>query len=579
MSRPLIATVLDEEEREEAFQMGAHLYLRSLRYRHLRDRIFKALDGGVASMKGLRFPNPYDGRILGTFGATIVRKDRRALAYLRRRKVEALTTNRDRFFELLGCLIAEDFLARHTKDIPREALLSPPAAIRQQARALIDEMERVGMELGQVPVGKDSSDLGVTFSEDDSMDLANAVVDEAVHRYEAMVPETDADNDVPDPVERRAISKAAFLQLTVNDLAEITGSELARDLGEAPTKAEMVQALTDRYGDDIDAVARLVIRQSEGDPGYGLVSRLVPLREPPDTVGAEATFAAFRGRYLEAKTAVFFLFGDVRRLSNGALRIAGRVRSFSVAPASVGDEVRMSPRSRTENVQITLRDGEPWAEVSARRVSDLAAVRNILRRTELVPASEVARPDRLTVAPFETWDTRTLWMLEFLRKDLQAPDLRLDDTLMANFVTPKEAPRLAEEDERRRPNVDAVRLLGRQLHEHPEASARIASGAHLRDIELRLRHVTDRERNFSKLVRFRLSWESDHLAVLSGADDSDNLDPDLHRQVVRLVRNAANRALDEERLLVVLRNIQRRSTEEVAEDESILGDGSEEHAA
>ena len=99
----------------------------------------------------------------------------------------------------------------------------------------------------------------------------------------------------------------------------------------------------------------------------------------------------------------------------------------------------------------------------------------------------------------------------------------------------------------RSPNVDAVRLFGQQLHRHPEACARIADAAHLRDIEVRLRHVFDRARDFSKLIRFRISWEREHLAVLSGADDDGKFDRDLHQRVVNLVRadEAGAEELDE----------------------------------
>lgn len=558
MSLPIIATVLDGEERDEAKEMDAGAYLRSARYRGLRERIFQGLDANVETMRALEFPNPYDGRVIGSYAATYVRKDGRALGILRKRKIEALDTDKDRYFELCGCLIAEDYLRSRKDLIPLEPLIASPVGLKERAGELFGRMEQLGRELSTVVVGGD--DLVVTFANDDPSTLADAVIDAAIARYETIVPETDEDSDVPDEVERRAISRAAFLQLTADELLDVIAET---DLGfdEVPTKAEMVRALTDRFGNDIDAVARLVLRRGEGEPAYGLITRLVPLEEEPDLARAETMFNGLQGHYVEAKTAVFFLFGDVQRVAQErALRIAGRVRSFSVAPAAIGNEVRMSPRSRTDDVEIILRAGQTWAEVSARRLSELSAVRNVIRRMGLPPASSVIPPDAIPVEPFDTWDGRTLWMLEFLRRDLQQPELLLDDMLMANFVLPRRRTRLAEGDERRQPNVDAVRLLGRQLQDHPEACARIASGSHLRDIEVRLAQVA-RRGQLPRSIRVRLSWEADHLAVMSGADASDRLDAAAHRELVRLVREAASRPLQRERLLGVLRNIQARATE------------------
>jgi hypothetical protein len=83
--------------------------------------------------------------------------------------------------------------------------------------------------------------------------------------------------------------------------------------------------------------------------------------------------------------------------------------------------------------------------------------------------------------------------------------------------------------------------------------------------------VYDLSRGYNRLVRFRLSWEDDHLAVLSGASD-DKLDPDVHRLIVRLVREAAARQLNEDGLKLTLRRIEKRALESdvAADDPGIL---------
>lgn len=573
MSRPKVATILTEDERDEAKALGADIYLRSFRYRKLRqDHVLTALDGAVAAMEALRFPNPYDGRVLGALARVLFANDRKALGYLRNRKVAALDDpeKRQELFTYAGLLIAEDYLSVRRSEVPAEIRLASPDELLDDLGALFELMAAAGRRLSDEDVLK--QELAVTFETDgDPGDIARTLVEDAIGTYESLVPET-ADEDIPAGVQRRAMSKAAFLRLGADDLAELAAREGETDL---PNKSAMAEALTRKYGDDLDKVAELVVRQAEGDAGFGLVTRLVPLPSPPDLDTVAHALEALRGRYFEPRTATFFIFGEVRRGTN-VVSVDGRIRSFTVNPAEAGGKTQLNFRPHTENVTVTLRAGEAWVETNARRAGDLNLVRSMLRRTaELQPSVEPIAPAPLTRDPYSGWDVRTLWMLEFLRRDLQAETLRLDDTLMANFISARRPSEEAEDAEEagepeeteetgRTPTLEAVRLLGQQLHDHPEACIRIAAGAQLRDIDVRIRQVTDQQRGHSELVRFRLSWEKDHIAVLSGAHDGRYSAP-FHQQIVRLVRAAAARELDEEGLLLTLRRIERRASEGIGD--------------
>jgi hypothetical protein len=59
-----------------------------------------------------------------------------------------------------------------------------------------------------------------------------------------------------------------------DDLAEIAESEGLIDL---TTRDALAEALASRFRDEHDKVARVVLRQEDGDPEYGLITRLVPL--------------------------------------------------------------------------------------------------------------------------------------------------------------------------------------------------------------------------------------------------------------------------------------------------------------
>jgi hypothetical protein len=558
--RPKVADVLLAEDRDRAQAIGATVYVNSKRYKALREaHFFTAIDGAVAGMQAAKFTNPYDGRVLGALTAVLVRNDPKALGVMRKRKVAALdgsNQQRDELFTLCGQLIAEDYLTARKDNIPRESRLSFPRGLLGRLDGLFEEMRAAGQAMAQEDVL--DRELAVILDDlPDATNLARGIIEEVVGSYESLVPEIEGDDEIPEGVQRHALAKAAFLRLGVDDLAELAASEGYEDL---PSKESMAEVLSEKYSDELDRVAEIVLGREQGDPDYGLVTRLVPLVEPPDIEAAQLAFQALRGHYVEHRVALFFAFGNVERPNPDLLRIVGRIRSFSVNPAEAGGETRLNARPRTAEITITLRRNQAWGEVDARRAGDLNVVRRVLRRSdEVLPADEVARPDAVTRKPYDDWDPRTLWMLDFLRRDLQAENLRLDDTLMANFVSAGEGPGDGSEPpDRRRPNVESVRLRGRQLHEHPEACARIASTAHLRDMEIRVRKAIDPAQGTSKLVRFRLSWEGDHLAVFSGADEH-SIDADLHSEIVRLVRLAAERALDEDSLTFMLRQIERRA--------------------
>jgi hypothetical protein len=566
------AIILDAIERDRAKTIGATIYLKSLRYRTLRaPHFFTALDSAVHTMRALGAANPYDGHTLGALARVILREDPKALGVLHRRKVAALAEPAvlDELLTLTGMLIAEQYLDAHHRDIPVEPRLGTAAALLDALDDLFGQMRDHGQAMARTDVVAD--EIAITLPGlGDSTSIARALVDDAVLAYESLIPESE-DGGVPDPVQRRSISKAAFLRLTAAELAELAAEEDDGSTAGLPSRQAIADALADRHGQDLDHVARMVIRQAEGDPSFGLVTRLMPLREPPDLDAAERAFRALQTRYFEPRLAVFFIFGAVSR-NAGTLRATGRLVSFTVNPTEAAGTAQIYAKPTSQDITVVLRDGESWAEIDARRASDLHLLRTVLRRTgEIQPSSALTAPDPYPRDPYSAWDSRTLWVLDFLRRDLQAPELKLDDTLMANFLTPQADTDDTDDDGggRRVPNLQAVRLLGSQLHEHPEACSRIASCAHLRDIEVRVRKVTDQTLNLSQLVRVRLSWESDHLAVLSGASSDDTFEYGVHEQIVKLVRGAAGRQLGEAGLLFMLAQVQRR-----AADGTIPQDGS-----
>lgn len=549
---------ISQDVRDDAKAIGANRYVQGKRYKAQRERIFQMLDDSVTYMSEEEFGNPYDPTAIGGFASAIVSADGKARGQLKQAKVKGMAdadTRRD-LFRLIGLLVADDYLKARRENIPAETRLSLP----KRAFNRLDSMLRSAVEFGEQLSAEDyyAKELVVSYPDDDALGVAQAMIEQAIADYESLVPEAGGDSEVPDPVERKAIAKAALMRLHVDHLEEEASREGFDDL---PTKSAMASAIAEKYADDLDKIAEIVLSRERGDPDYGLITRLVPLRQVPSLDAAETAFKSLDGRYIEARTASFFIFGKTER-QDTLLIVQGKVRSFTVNPAEAGGAARINAKPFNDEIVIRLREGSKWAEVNARRTGDLSIVRSVLRRTgEVVPAAAVQVPDRLTSAPYDGWDPRTLWMLDFLRRDLRSDELTLDNTLMAHFLAPerdKDDDDEVEPEDPRRPTLDAVRLLGSQLQDHPEACQRIAAGSRLRDLDIRVRSVYDRARGLSKLVRFRLSWENDHLAVLSGATDG-HPDADLHRKMVYLIRMAAPRQLDENALKFALRLIERRA--------------------
>jgi hypothetical protein len=557
-----MTVVMTGAERARAKSVGVPAYLRGKRFRTLREEhIFSALDAGVASMQSLGFSEPYNGRVLAALAVVLIGNDEKSLGDMCKRKIRAITKGskeeREEFLELVALETTERYLNARKGQVPTESRLTSPGSLVEKLGDVFDDMAELGKEMATVSVMRD--EMAVTLEKEipNVLNIAEALVNGVVGSYESLVPPTADDGDLPTAVESKAIAKAAFLRLGIDDLQELAAENEVEDL---PSKAAIANALADIYSDDLEEVAKLTLRETGGDPSFGLITRLLPLVSAPDIPAAKVAFELLSGRYFEVRPAVFFVFGTASLSPDQRfLTITGGVRSFSVSPVEAGGIARLNAKPRKDDIEIKLQAEQKWATVTARRASDLAHVGTVLQRSgEVVPAPGVAAPSPVAQMPYSVWDPRSLWILDLFRRDLQARTFRLENTVMANFDSSK-AGDLQEEGDEAKPRLASVRLRGMQLQDHPEVCARIVSRAHLKDVEFRLRKVTDQHNNFSTVTLVRLSWESDHIAVLTGAD-GEHLDVELHNRLVRLVRDAVDKPLSTE-LIPILKRIEARAGE------------------
>lgn len=140
MARRAATSVLSAEQRDRAKHVGADRYLRTARYRALREQhIFAMPDIAVERCDKLKFPDSYDGRVLGSFASVMLRNDRRVIGFLRARNVRALdsTEAATELWELMGLLVAEHYLKARRDSIPSETRLTPANVLLSRSRGSI----------------------------------------------------------------------------------------------------------------------------------------------------------------------------------------------------------------------------------------------------------------------------------------------------------------------------------------------------------------------------------------------------------------------------------------------------------
>lgn len=577
------------QEKDRAKAIGVPRYFKTKRFKTLKeDHIYAAMDAGVAAMRenGCKDPN---GRLLGALAVPLVLSDEKVLGDLRKNKIKAVAASaskedQEEFYKLLGYEIAERFLAARKGKFPEETPIMDPSALLGKLEGVLEKMKERGAEMSAESVTQD--EMALKFDKDDAMpdvlNLARAIIEGVVGTYELLVPEVEDDGELPNSTEQEATAKAAFLRLSVDDLRELADD---KELTNLPNKAALARALAKEYANDLDKVAELVFRESATEAAFGLVTRLMPLSGAPDLDAAYEGFASLTGRFFEIRPTVFFVYRSTTFSPDKKfLTIEGSIRAFFVSPVEFTDDKRLNPRPRKDDVVIKLQAGQKWAMVESARASDMLHIGAILRRSgEVRTSGEVPAPDPLKMVPYGSWDARSLWLLDFMRHDLRSADLRLHETLMANFDTPQGTDPDEDEgdDERVKPRLASVRLKGRALQDHPEVCQRIVDRAHMKDLEFKIRKITDKAKGTTSTQPVRLSWERDHLVVMTGSA-GENIDKPLHEHLVRLVRDAVARPVSSE-LVPILERVQKRAQEKdvPADAEGVLdeGDGEAPQAA
>jgi hypothetical protein len=318
-----------------------------------------------------------------------------------------------------------------------------------------------------------------------------------------------------------------------------------------------------------------VITREDPDVEPSITTRLLAIDGDPDLPEARRRLAAFVGKYVRVKVARWFIFNNIGG-DNDELRIEGELHFYRVEPKYEDGDYAITSRPRMADVQMVVRRGVRWVEVTAKRggeISSLAAALETasgIRTRSALPLRAAAPEGWLHIEP------RTLQMLDFLNTALHDNAVQLKNMTMAQFETARDA-----EEDPRRPTVTSVRLQGRQLISEPQACRHIVDGRALLSVSVSVEVRTSNED--APLFPMRFELASDHATVrtnyISGVDDAAT--SRVHRAMLERVQRSLEAGVrDEGGLRGILGQITERAGQQTAERADILvGGGEEEEVA
>jgi len=560
--------IMRDGEREQAAAQGFGDFFKGVRGSRRKKNLFAAVDEGRRGLAKLKVDTA-DGEAVAALAAGYARSIG-VVRFFREKKMEDLDSPSAvrQFIEVFGRYAAEAYFKNRKEAVSHEPSLLAIAVSRDDIATVLTDMTAAGKAASDdVEVDEAPSEL--------SLEEAVDLLADVLSMYESAIPPVDEDGSIPASIQDRGIARAAFMGLRAADLRATASRTM--DVEEGATRIMLADKLADEYAGREEEIAEIVLGIAPGDSSAMIITRLVPLAEPPqDLEEVSERLALLRGRYYETGPAQWFCFGETT-YSRRTLTLNGEILGYQVGATLVKDQARLQPTRQRESVSIRLRDGIAWAETNARRAGNLTAVRRVLRRTEVAnPQGAMTAPAPVAGDPFSKCDSRTLWMLELLYRDLSRDPFIVDDHVMVNFERPRAGTRepasLASTPRGRRATVDAVRLKGMLLIDHPEVCDLILGNRRLVDIDLILRlRAVGVDPRFYPEMRIRLSWANDHLAVVTYPGD-DRYDARMHLRLVDDVRAAATREIDPTHIQMPMQRVVTNAGRTEADDlGSVLG--------
>jgi hypothetical protein len=570
--------VLSDAQRADKKAFRVDRWMNSKKYKEREQTYFETVDQFAGQLAQISADGEADPQALAALLAVILREDRSVAGWFDKKLSGSTDLREDEGWKRLYIAAAGAIVERYLNAGRASAAVAETRALTQEAFfAEIDNLLARAAELGKESDERAQQAREDLYSAPFLPDINAWARDRLTQLLEedVLIARDVADEDderIPRDEREREIQKSALLRLRVTQLLDIAGEERFSGRGRLE---QLAGQIVDQYHADEQEIARLVITREDPDVEPSITTRLLAIDGDPDLPEARRRLAAFVGKYVRVKVARWFIFNNIGG-DNDELRIEGELHFYRVEPKYEDGDYAITSRPRMADVQMVVRRGVRWVEVTAKRggeISSLAAALETasgIRTRSALPLRAAAPEGWLHIEP------RTLQMLDFLNTALHDNAVQLKNMTMAQFETARDA-----EEDPRRPTVTSVRLQGRQLISEPQACRHIVDGRALLSVSVSVEVRTSNED--APLFPMRFELASDHATVrtnyISGVDDAAT--SRVHRAMLERVQRSLEAGVrDEGGLRGILGQITERAGQQTAERADILvGGGEEEEVA
>lgn len=562
--------VLRPDERALKKKYRVTNWLNTRHYKRKQELYFSALDAFALEI-GIGPRGEVNGRALMQVLAVVHSGDRQLQSYFERWNRNGTDLEKreawKRIYEVsAGAVVERWFNADRNVDLIQKDVLASEGELEGRLTEVLNAAERHTTLIEEADdEARAEQYTPPTAQQIDLSDTAREEVEALLREEFTIAQEASGDLGVPKSERDLEISKRALMRLKRADLRAIADEQNLDIEGSEESLADRIVREFDVSEEDI---ARLVIDNEEGAPERGYVSRLVALATEPNLAQAAARLRLFLNSYIRVGVARWFVFTEVTA-SDTDVRVRGMLRYYRVSPKVEDGEYSLAAEPRSSEIEMRLRHGVPWIELSAKRGGETNALVSALQSASGVRARGILplamkAPEGVMTG----WDRRTVFMLDFMQTSLEDETIHRSDQRTARFES--DAP--GHDVTPGRPLVTSVRLQGQQLMSHQQACDLIVAGRGLLSLDLVIRYRVNAEQTERMPIRIELA--DSHASVFTGFTDSaESVTRRAHDELVRRLRRALVAEIaDEAKLLALADQIVDRAQGEAPDEADILPD-------
>jgi len=426
---------------------------------------------------------------------------------------------------------------------------------------LFDELLKFAASRGS----KLAQDAGVEVP-DELLTLDDAVLDSIADQVRSaledeVVPATEVSNGSIDEYEvNREVMKKALIGLGLQDLRKIATRSDVNSVGPV---AEVAERIARRYHWDREEIARLILENEEvSDSAHAHSARLFPLEEAPDLDVVSRRLGALLGRYIRTGVAQWFVFEELSEADPGLI-LRGSLRSYKAQLSADLDNPRVEGVPAPVHSVLVLITPSELAQVRRANATQSSAavkaldVAGVLKPVYGVVPKSGSMPRSISASP------HAQFMLDLLTARLRIEGLGNVNPTSAKFRAEAGDTTLPEQ-----PQLKAVKFEGTHILDSPAACRFIDEGRALLDLAFRVQSPQRKDQEPGWFPS-RVSFERDHLLVMTGFGGVPSASFEVHEALIRAVVSELSHGVsDSDNMEAMLQRISERSGQASPGDEA-----------